>query len=180
MPFSLVPDRVFDRYADITPAYLSERGVTLLLSDLDFTLAAKKTPRPDQPLREWIADLAAHGIGFMIVSNNRSGRRVTEFCADLGVPYQGHARKPSPRGLRAAMERQAADRYAGGQPLRCSGTDGGAGGRPSHRLAEGAPRPAIALQGCLSPPYGENWMKKTVKSRKNTCNSGQHTVKYLR
>ena len=109
MPFSLVPDRVFDRYADITPAYLSERGVTLLLSDLDFTLAAKKTPRPDQPLRDWIADLAAHGIGFMIVSNNRSGRRVTEFCADLGVPYQGHARKPSPRGLYAAMERAGAD-----------------------------------------------------------------------
>ena len=109
MPFSRVPDRVFDRYADITPAYLSERGVTLLLSDLDFTLAAKKTPRPDQPLREWIADLAAHGIGFMIVSNNRSGRRVTEFCADLGVPYQGHARKPSPRGLRAAMEQAGTD-----------------------------------------------------------------------
>ena len=109
MPFSLVPDRVFDRYADITPAYLSERGVTLLLSDLDFTLAAKKTPRPDQPLREWIADLAAHGIGFMIVSNNRSGRRVTEFCADLGGPYPGHARKPSPRGLRAAMERAGTD-----------------------------------------------------------------------
>ena len=109
MPFSLVSDRVFDRYADITPAYLSERGVTLLLSDLDFTLAAKKTPRPDQPLRDWIADLAAHGIGFMIVSNNRSGRRVTEFCADLGVPYQGHARKPSPRGLYAAMERAGAD-----------------------------------------------------------------------
>ena len=109
MPFSLVPDRVFDCYADITPDYLAERGVTLLLSDLDFTLAAKKTPRPDQPLRDWIADLAAHGIGFMIVSNNRSGRRVTEFCADLGVPYQGHARKPSPRGLRAAMERAGTD-----------------------------------------------------------------------
>ena len=45
----------------------------------------------------------------MIVSNNRSGRRVTEFCADLGVPYQGHARKPSPRGLRAAMERAGTD-----------------------------------------------------------------------
>ena len=74
MPFSLVPDRVFDCYADITPDYLAERGVTLLLSDLDFTLAAKKTPHPDQPLRDWIADLAAHGIGFMIVSNNRSGR----------------------------------------------------------------------------------------------------------
>lgn len=109
MPFSLVPHRVFGCYADITPDYLTEQGITLLLSDLDFTLAAKKTPRPDQPLRDWIADLAAHGIGFMIVSNNRSGRRVTGFCADLGVPYQGHARKPSPRGLYAAMERAGAD-----------------------------------------------------------------------
>lgn len=109
MPFSLVPDRVFDCYADVTPDYLSEQGITLLLSDLDFTLAAKKTPRPDQPLRDWIADLAAHNIGFMIVSNNRSGRRVTEFCADLGVPYQGHARKPSPQGLYAAMERAGTD-----------------------------------------------------------------------
>ena len=109
MPFSLVPHRVFGCYADITPDYLTEQGITLLLSDLDFTLAAKKTPRPDQPLRDWIADLAAHGIGFVIVSNNRSGRRVTEFCADLGVPYQGHARKPSPRGLYAAMERAGAD-----------------------------------------------------------------------
>ena len=109
MPFSLVPNRVFDCYADITPEYLREKGITLLLSDLDFTLAAKKTRRPDQPLRDWIADLAAHGSGFMIVSNNRSGRRVTEFCADLGVPYQGHARKPSPRGLYAAMERAGAD-----------------------------------------------------------------------
>ena len=110
MPFSLVPDRVFGCYADITPDYLAEQGITLLLSDLDFTLAAKKTPRPDQPLRDWILDLSAHGIGFMIVSNNRSGRRVTDFCAELGVPYQGHAGKPSTKGLEAAMERAGADR----------------------------------------------------------------------
>ncbi|MEI3305676.1 MAG: HAD hydrolase-like protein [Dysosmobacter sp.] len=46
----------------------------------------------------------------MIVSNNRSGQRVTEFCADLGVDYQGHAGKPSPRGLEAAMARAGASR----------------------------------------------------------------------
>ena len=110
MPFSLVPDRVMDRYADLTPAYLNEKGITLLLSDLDFTLAAKSTRQPDQALREWIASLHEAGITFMIVSNNRSGRRVTEFCADLDVPYQGHAGKPSTRGLEAAMERAGADR----------------------------------------------------------------------
>lgn len=110
MPFSLIPNRLFERYQEITPAYLQEQGVTLLLSDLDFTLAAKRTRRPDQPLRDWIAALDAAGIRFMIVSNNRSGSRVTEFCADLGVPYQGHAGKPSPRGLEAAMRRAGADR----------------------------------------------------------------------
>ena len=110
MPFSLTPDRMFDCYAQITPTFLRQQGITLLLSDLDFTLAAKKTRRPDQPLRDWIAALKAEGITFMIVSNNRSGQRVTEFCADLGVDYQGHAGKPSPRGLEAAMARAGADR----------------------------------------------------------------------
>ncbi len=110
MPFSLIPHRVFDCYGNITAEYLREQNITLLLSDLDFTLAAKSTRRPDQPLREWIAALAEAGIGLMIVSNNRSGTRVTEFCADLGVPYQGRAGKPSTKGLEAAMARAGADR----------------------------------------------------------------------
>ena len=110
MPFSLIPDRVMDRYADLTVDYLRSKQITLLLSDLDFTLAPKSVRRPDQPLRDWIAELEEAGIRFMIVSNNRSGERVTEFCADLGVPYQGHAGKPSTRGLEAAMERAGTDR----------------------------------------------------------------------
>ena len=110
MSLSLIPHRLFDCYAQITPEYLKAQGITLLLSDLDFTLAAKSTRQPDQPLRDWIAALKAEGIDFMIVSNNRSGSRVTEFCADLGVPYQGHAGKPSTRGLEAAMQRAGADR----------------------------------------------------------------------
>lgn len=108
MSYSLVPDRLFDRYGQITPEYLKAQGIRLLLSDLDFTLAAKSTRRPDQALRDWIALLEQEGIAFMIVSNNRSGVRVKEFCADLGVPYQGHAGKPSTRGLTAAMERAGA------------------------------------------------------------------------
>ena len=110
MPFPLIPDRIFDCYAEVTSEYLQSRGITLLLSHLDFTLAAKKTRRPDQPLRDWIAALDRAGIRFMIVSNNRSGSRVTEFCADLGVSYQGRAGKPSTRGLEAAMARAATDR----------------------------------------------------------------------
>jgi len=110
MPFSLIPDRVMDTYQELTVEYLQSKGITLLLSDLDFTLAPKSVRRPDPALRAWIAGLRAAGIQFMIVSNNRSGHRVTEFCADLGVPYQGHAGKPSTRGLEAAMERAGAEK----------------------------------------------------------------------
>lgn len=110
MSVSLVPDRLFDRYDQITPEYLKDMGVSLLLSDLDFTLAAKSTPHPDQTVRDWIAALHKNEIAFMIVSNNRSGKRVTDFCAELGVPYQGHAGKPGTRGLREAMVRAGADR----------------------------------------------------------------------
>ena len=110
MPLSLVPSRLFGCYREITPELLRQAGVALLLSDLDFTLAPKSVHRPDPALRAWIAELKAAGIQVMIVSNNRSGTRVTEFCADLGIPYQGHAGKPSTRGLEAAMARAGTDR----------------------------------------------------------------------
>ena len=110
MPLSLIPSRLFQNYREVTPEYLRRLGVTLLLSDLDFTLAPKSVRRPDPALRAWIADMRAAGVQVMIVSNNRSGIRVSEFCADLGVSYQGRAGKPSTRGLRAAMARAGADR----------------------------------------------------------------------
>ena len=110
MPLSLIPSRLFEDYREVTPAYLRQAGVTLLLSDLDFTLAPKSVRRPDPALRAWIGEMKAAGVQVMIVSNNRSGARVTEFCADLGIPFQGHAGKPSTRGLEAAMARAGADR----------------------------------------------------------------------
>ena len=109
MSLSLIPHRVFERYEEITIEYLKAQNISLLLSDLDFTLAAKSTRRPDQALRQWIDALKAAGITFVIVSNNRSGERVTEFCADLGVSYQGHSGKPSTRGLKAAMRETGID-----------------------------------------------------------------------
>lgn len=101
----LIPDHLFDSYRDVTPQFLHSLDITLLLSDLDYTLAPKAVRRPDAELRRWIADLREAGITVMIVSNNRSGARVEEFCGELGIAYQGHAGKPAPGGLYAAMER---------------------------------------------------------------------------
>jgi len=103
MPFSVTPDLVLDHYSQVTPDLLRRLGITVLLSDLDNTLAPPKTRVPSDEVRAWIKILTDAGIRFAIVSNNRSSTRVEEYCADLGVPYIGHAGKPKPGGFRRAM-----------------------------------------------------------------------------
>jgi HAD superfamily phosphatase (TIGR01668 family) len=103
MRLSLVPDRLFRTYREITPEYLRGEGVKLLLCDLDYTLAPKSVPHPDDEVRRWIDGMGQEGIRVMILSNNRSPARVEAFCRDLGIDYVGHAGKPFARGFRQAM-----------------------------------------------------------------------------
>ena len=46
MSFLLFPDLMFDSYDELTPDYLKQKGIRLLLSDLDNTLALHETARP--------------------------------------------------------------------------------------------------------------------------------------
>ena len=103
MPFSLIPDRVFNRYSDITPQFLRAQKIRLLLCDLDYTLAPRSVSRPDDSLRRWLSDCRGAGVTVKILSNNRSSQRVETFCSDLGIEYVGHAGKPGVRGFREAM-----------------------------------------------------------------------------
>ena len=105
MPFSLIPDRLFPRYSDVTPALLRRLDIRLLLCDLDYTLAPRSVSRPDSALRAWLADCGRAGVTVMILSNNRSPARVEAFCGQLGIRYVGHAGKPAVRGYRQAMDR---------------------------------------------------------------------------
>ena len=104
MPVSLIPDLVLESYSQVTPELLARLGVRLLLCDLDYTLAPRSVPEPDGALRRWLDGLRTAGVRVMILSNNRSSRRVERFCRSLGIHYVGHAGKPSPRGYRSAME----------------------------------------------------------------------------
>ena len=108
MRVSLVPDRLFETYEEITPEYLRQRGIRLLLSDLDYTLAPKYVPHPDDRVREWLRRMEEGGVQVMILSNNRSSRRVETFCRELGIPYVGHAQKPRTTGFHRAMEQAGA------------------------------------------------------------------------
>ena len=103
MSFSLVPDRLYRRYTDITPQMMQEWGIKLLLCDLDYTLAPRSVVRPDAEVLSWVNAMKAVGVEVMILSNNRSPVRVETFCKDMGITYVGHAGKPAKRGYREAM-----------------------------------------------------------------------------
>ena len=105
MRVSLRPDRLFSDYSGITPELLHEKGIKLLLCDLDYTLAPKAVKTPPEGVKAWIDGLKAAGITVMILSNNRSGKRVNDFCRTLGIDYVGHAQKPLTKGLRRAMDK---------------------------------------------------------------------------
>lgn len=105
MSVSLIPDCICRVYGDVTASWLQRRGIRLLLCDLDFTLAPKSTPCPDAAVLDWIAGMKKAGICVMILSNNRSSKRVERFCRELGITYVGHAGKPAVRGYRQAMEK---------------------------------------------------------------------------
>lgn len=105
MSISLIPDHVLQDYGSVTPLFLKNLGVSLLLTDLDYTLAPKSRRKPDESVRLWLKTLHEAGITVMVISNNRSGTRAGEFCEPLGLPYIRHAGKPSTRGLREAMAR---------------------------------------------------------------------------
>ena len=99
----MIPDRLFQRYTDLTPQLLRQLEIRLLLCDLDYTLAPRSVAEPDGELRAWLDGCRKAGVTVMILSNNRSSRRVETFCGELGIRYVGHAGKPSTRGYREAM-----------------------------------------------------------------------------
>ena len=100
---TLVPDRKFDTYAGLTPAFLAEQGVEALLIDIDNTLAPYEQPLPDDNHRAWFAAMAAAGVRCALVSNNHADR-VRLFAEALGgVPAYPDCGKPRLKYLRIAL-----------------------------------------------------------------------------
>ncbi len=97
------PDYMFESYREITPAFLASIGVRALLIDIDNTLAPYEQPEPDEHIRAWFADLAAHGIRAALVSNNHAPR-VEKFNESLQLLAYADSGKPKKKTLLLAME----------------------------------------------------------------------------
>ncbi len=104
MAFSLIPRGFYPSVTAIDPKKLRDLGITLVLADLDNTLVPYKELTPPAHIVQWRDDLRAEGIDLFILSNSRRPTRVTQFAANLEVPFIGHAGKPKKGGFARALQ----------------------------------------------------------------------------
>ena len=105
MPISPIPQGVYPSVTALDPKALRAKGITLVLADLDNTLAPYKVLEPDPEVAAWKEALEREGIQLFILSNSRKPGRAAHFAQALGIPYLGRAGKPSRAGYLRAMER---------------------------------------------------------------------------
>lgn len=99
----LLPYRIFDKFDDISPEYLSSLGVKFLFSDVDNTLAPYEVPEPDDRIRSWLDSLKEAGITVVLVSNNH-GDRIELFNRTLGLDAYADCKKPGKKRLGEIMK----------------------------------------------------------------------------
>ncbi len=106
MSFSLIPNYSFRNLCAITPEFLKRRGITLLLMDLDNTMAPYGTVLPSEDIASWAENMKASGIELFIITNNTGSKRVESLAAAFGVAYIMSAKKPFATGINKALKQQ--------------------------------------------------------------------------
>lgn len=104
----LTPDFMFATYRDLTPAYLKERDIDVLIMDIDNTLAPYEQPEPDESIMTWLAEMQAAGIRLAFVSNNNR-ERVELFNQKIGIRAHAKSGKPFGKTLRRVIRSYGSD-----------------------------------------------------------------------
>ncbi len=104
MPFSLLPKVIAPALTDITPAFLQERGIQLLMLDFDNTIVPYTTNEPTDAMRRWLEEMLATDIRLCVVSNSKR-ERVKIFCQAQKLDCITHAKKPFSKGIKECLAR---------------------------------------------------------------------------
>lgn len=88
----------------LSPKKLKEKGITLVLADLDNTLSAYQSEQPSEEIVQWKNGLHCEGISLFILSNSRKPTRVIDYAKQLDVPFLSASGKPGKKGFIKALE----------------------------------------------------------------------------
>ena len=89
---------------------LYDKGIRLLLSDLDNTLISYNEKEPREETYALINKIKELGFEFIIVSNSKKDR-ASNFAQKIDVPCVKFATKPLKRGIKKAIKKVAKNKY---------------------------------------------------------------------
>ena len=104
MPFSLLPTMIVDTVTELTPEFLRDQGIELLMLDFDNTIVPYTTNVPTEGMERWLKTMLSSDIRLCVVSNSRNDR-VKTFCGKYGLPCITHAKKPFSKGIRECLRK---------------------------------------------------------------------------
>ena len=104
MRLSFLPSVMADKVTRITPEFLKNRGIRLLMLDFDNTIVPYTTSTPTEEMEAWLKGMLSSEITLCVVSNSRKDR-VKIFCDAYGIPCVTHAKKPFSKGIRECLGR---------------------------------------------------------------------------
>ncbi len=104
MKISFLPFVITEKLTDLTPQYLRDHNIRLLMLDFDNTIVPYTTSTPTQTMTDWLRMMNGSDIQMCVVSNSKHDR-VKKFCAAYGLDCITHAKKPFSRGINQCLAR---------------------------------------------------------------------------
>ena len=104
MNFPLLPTVIADSLTDISPQFLKEQNIQLLMMDFDNTIVPYTSNIPTEEMSRWLTEMKQSDILLCVVSNSKKDR-VQIFCREQGIPCITHAKKPFPKGIRECLDK---------------------------------------------------------------------------
>ncbi len=100
----LLPTWTAQSVTGITPEFLKQQGIRLVMLDFDNTIVPYTTDIPTQPVKEWLRKMQESDLTVCVVSNSHNSR-VPDFCKKYGIHCITHAQKPFAKGIRQCLDR---------------------------------------------------------------------------
>ena len=108
MSLSFLPTIIVDSVTQLTPEYLQQQGIELLMLDFDNTIVPYTTSIPTEEMDQWLKTMVQSHVTICVVSNSHKDR-VKIFCEKYGIPCITHAKKPFSKGIRQCLTQFALD-----------------------------------------------------------------------
>lgn len=102
MSFWPIPDIMKNDIYELSPDIFLQRGVKLVMLDVDNTISPYDEDNAPPRLIEWAEKMKSAGLELFILSNNR-GHRPAVFAEALGIEFIGSAAKPFTKTMKKVL-----------------------------------------------------------------------------